>query len=138
MTVQLPVLLWTAICFLCLMLILDRLLFRPLLAFMDKREERIRRAEEKKEADGRTLSEAEAALALFREQEAAHAAALAEEALAAARREADGLVADACGRQKQTLEEYRSRLTGESADIAAQLEEDAETLAKAYLSALTR
>lgn len=40
-TIQVSILLWTIICFVVLMLILDRLLFRPLLDFMDKRREKI-------------------------------------------------------------------------------------------------
>ena len=45
MTVQLPVLLWTVICFGALILILNNLLFKPMLAFMDRREESIARAD---------------------------------------------------------------------------------------------
>ena len=50
MTVQVSVTIWTILCFLALMLILDRLLFRPLLSFMDKRREKIDRAREDKTA----------------------------------------------------------------------------------------
>ena len=39
MTIQLPVLLWTVICFVLLMLILSRLLFRPLLGGVSQQEE---------------------------------------------------------------------------------------------------
>ena len=41
MTIQISVTVWTIICFVVLVLILDRLLFRPLLSFMDKRREKI-------------------------------------------------------------------------------------------------
>jgi F-type H+-transporting ATPase subunit b len=41
MTIQPSVSVWTVICFVVLMLVLDRLLFRPLLDFMDKRREKI-------------------------------------------------------------------------------------------------
>ena len=41
MSIQISVTVWTILCFLALMLILDRLLFRPLLSFMDKRREKI-------------------------------------------------------------------------------------------------
>ena len=40
-TIQVSILLWTILCFTALMVILDRLLFRPLLGFMDKRREKI-------------------------------------------------------------------------------------------------
>ena len=43
MTVQLPVLLWTVICFGVLMLGLNFLLFKPLLSHMDARREKLER-----------------------------------------------------------------------------------------------
>ena len=41
MTFQLPVILWTVICFVIFMLVVDRLLFRPVLAVMDQRRAKI-------------------------------------------------------------------------------------------------
>jgi len=58
MTVQVSVTIWTILCFLALMLILDRLLFRPLLSFMDRRREKIDRAREEKTAALRARDEA--------------------------------------------------------------------------------
>ena len=63
MTIQLPVLLWTVICFVLLMLILSRLLFRPLLDFMDRREEKIRSAARKLEETEQARRDAEEKLA---------------------------------------------------------------------------
>lgn len=48
MNIQLPVVIWTVICFLVLMLILKFLLFGPVLSLLDKRKEKIRLASEKK------------------------------------------------------------------------------------------
>ena len=48
MNIQLPVVIWTVICFLVLMLILKFLLFGPVLSVLDKRKEKIRLASEKK------------------------------------------------------------------------------------------
>ena len=48
MTIQISIVVWTIICFLLLMLILKNLLFKPLLTLMDKRRERIERAQAKK------------------------------------------------------------------------------------------
>ena len=44
MTIQVNVLIWTVLCFCAFMLILWRLLLKPMLAFMDARKERIARA----------------------------------------------------------------------------------------------
>ena len=137
MTLQLPVLLWTLICFWILAVILDRLLFRPMLAFMDAREEKIRRAAQKKEEDGRALREAEEMLARFREEEAAHIDALSKEAVAAARREADDIRNSAVLERDRTLTESRDAFREESAGIGNTMKENADELAKAFLSALT-
>lgn len=81
MSIQISITVWTIICFVVLMLILDRLLFRPLLSFMDKRREKIdgaktaretalrereeeltRRETERAEAKRRAMADAAAAL----------------------------------------------------------------------------
>lgn len=41
MTIQLPVIIWTVICFSALYLILKYLLFKPVISFIDKRNEKI-------------------------------------------------------------------------------------------------
>ncbi len=137
MTLQLPVLLWTLICFWVLAVILDWLLFRPMLAFMDAREEKIRRAAQKKEDNGRALLAAEEKLARFREEEAAHIDALSKEAVAAARREADEIRGAAAREREQTLLSNRDAFRSEAAGIGNTMKENADELAKAFLSALT-
>lgn len=47
MTIQVSVILWTVICFLCLLLILQKLLFAPMLRCMDAREKRVTNARER-------------------------------------------------------------------------------------------
>ena len=98
MTVQVSVTVWTILCFLALMLILDRLLFRPLLSFMDKvdaarvaketalrqREEELRqREEDTAAAEKKAAQEAAAAVDAAR---TAGAAAAAEKKTDSARR----------------------------------------------------
>ena len=93
MTIQLPVLLWTVICFVLLMLILSRLLFRPLLDFMDRREEKIRSAARKLEETEQARRDAEEKLARFRQEEAERTDRLSKEAVAEAEREAAAILA---------------------------------------------
>ncbi len=62
MSVQLSVVIWTVINFCILMLVLWKLLFKPTLAFMDKRAEKIRRVRDEK-AELEAASAAEAAKA---------------------------------------------------------------------------
>lgn len=58
MTVQLPLILWTIICFVLFALIIYNLLFKPVLEVMDKRRARIEDAEKKKQNDADLLEEA--------------------------------------------------------------------------------
>ncbi len=48
MSIQISVTIWTVICFILLMLILNNLLFKPVLEIMDKRREKIAAAKAKK------------------------------------------------------------------------------------------
>ncbi len=136
MTVQLPVLLWTVICFGALILILNNLLFKPMLAFMDRREERIARAAEKEAGIRRALDEAEEARKRFDEEERQHISLLAQNALADARREADLLLGDASKKHADSLERRRKELAAESEEIKHTLDENAEELARSWLSSL--
>ena len=136
MTIQLPVLLWTVICFVLLMLILSRLLFRPLLDFMDKREEKIRSAALKLEEIEAARQEAEEKLARFREEEAARTESLAKEAIAEAERDAAAILASAAEEQRKALEACRASMEAEGKEVAKAAEAGADKVARAYLSAL--
>ena len=107
MTVQVSVTVWTILCFLALMLILDRLLFRPLLSFMDERRSKVDGAREKKET---ALRQREEELH-HREEELAAAQKRAAQELAAAvesaQKEAVRAAADKKADNVQRLEETR-------------------------------
>lgn len=93
MSIQISVTIWTILCFVALMLVLDRLLFRPLLDFMDRRREKIdgakqarqtalrereeelrRRAEDRASAKKQAMQDATAALEDVRQEYADKAA----------------------------------------------------------------
>ena len=59
MTIEPSLIVWTVLCFLALVLILKKLLFQPMLTFMDTRNAKIEAARKAKE-DARTEYEAEA------------------------------------------------------------------------------
>ena len=59
MTIEPSLIVWTVLCFLALVLILKKLLFQPMLTFMDSRNAKIEAARKAKE-DARTEYEAEA------------------------------------------------------------------------------
>ena len=138
MTIQPSVLIWTIICFCLAMLILNRLLFRPMLAFMDKRAQRLADARERATRLQAQAAEAERAAAerkarreeLARREEIdrlATARSLASEQLAALRLS-----------EEQSLEAYRCKLSEqkpalESAVFSA-TEEFASSLAGQFLA----
>ena len=132
MTVQISVTVWTVLCFLALMLILDRLLFRPLLSFMDARREKVDRARTEKET---ALRQREEELAR-REEEFAAAQKRAAQELSAAVESAQKKAAQAAADKKadnvQRLEETRQKLEQESQDIQQKILPRIEGLAAVF------
>lgn len=133
MTIQLPVLIWTVICFLLLMLILDRLLFRPMLSFMDERKARIDRAAEKAAAE-KMLAEAEEK----RRNDAIEAekllAAEKEDLLAAAASHAKEIVETAQKTKEKRIDAYEAVLADEADSLCAELDRKLGTAADTLVS----
>lgn len=136
MTIQLPVLLWTVICFCLLVFILNHFLFKPMLVFMDRRQEKIDRAARKKEEHARALAEAETAMAAFRAEEERHMAERIQTEIAGAKREAEDLVTITHRKQNQNLDLHVAELELESKEIETVMDTRLEELAKLYVSTL--
>lgn len=136
MTIQLSTFLWSIICFCLMMLILNKLLFGPMLRFMDARQERIDRAQEKKKADEAALKNAQAAceqaLEDARQQQLVLNATVAEEAQA----QAAAALAAAKKRQEQQLSHFAETLEQESQELKTKLDAGVEPLAKAFADRL--
>ena len=122
MSIQISVTVWTVLCFLALMLLLDRLLFRPLLSFMDARQEKIDRARAQRETAQRERDEELRRREEDRAERERRAVQTNVAALDALRRE----TAEAVERKKadnaRRMEEYRSALLRESDAITRALE----------------
>ena len=112
MSIQISVTIWTVICFIALMLVLDRLLFRPLLDFMDKRREKI---------DGAKLRRRTALRE--REEELQHR----EEEHAAAKKQA---MQDAAAALEDTRQEFAEKAAGRKAENERRIEALRGELAK--------
>lgn len=136
MTVQLSVLLWAVICFCLCIVILDRLLFKPIFAVMDKRRERIEAAAEKKAAYEKAAVEAEKAMAQYREDEAKKILALAAEEINRAKLEAETLEAEALRGLEKRNAEYGIELKEQAGQIEKDMDASIDKLAQAYISAL--
>ena len=137
MTVQLPVLVWTVICFCLFVLILDRLLFRPLLAHMDRRSEKIARAAEMKREHGEKLAEAEEELVRYRRDEEVRLRELAAKETGSAADDAKAMRDRAERRRKEETENAAAALGTESEQLAASLSGKTEEFAAVLAAALT-
>lgn len=113
MTIEPSLIVWTVLCFFALMLILKKLLFQPMLTFMDTRNAKIEAARKAKE-DARTEYEAEARR-------------LADERAA---QEAQLRQSDAEALEQAQEEELRRETTQKRAEAAQRLAENRAALAE--------
>ena len=119
MTIQLNILIWTILCFCAFMLILWRLLLKPLLSFMDARKAKIDHALslDKSSEQAKSLEQAEA---LAR----AEAHRISEERKQAVQslREESRLEREARERRfRQETQEHREEVEAEAAELVPQL-----------------
>ena len=136
MTIQLSVTLWTILCFLALMVILDRLLFRPMLAFMDARRAKIEaaralreNAEAQRQAElDRRAAERTAAMRRAQTQE--------NEKLETLRRTSARAVEQRKAENARWLEAMGSGLNEESEAIRRRLEPVMDEMAAAFAKRL--
>lgn len=132
MTIQLSVLVWTIICFCLMMLILNKLLFKPLLAFMDARNDRIARAKVRKqefEAARQAALEAHSKAEMeFRQEKAREAA----EEVASLQQTQEKILAAAQARQEKALAAYEEELASEFEALNTELDRGRESLAQAF------
>ncbi|MBR4799801.1 MAG: hypothetical protein IK047_06045 [Clostridia bacterium] len=136
MNIQPSVLIWTVICFCVFMLVISKLLFKPLLGIMDARREKTASARERlRESDAR-LAEAEEAKRLALEESKARAAqeyASRAEALRAGSESELKAVAAEYERQKESA---RAESTEEAAETGKALADAVDTLAGEFAEQL--
>lgn len=136
MTIQLSVLLWTIICFCLLMLILNKMLFGPLLKVMDARQEKIDRAREKQKADALALNQAQEALETAKGEIAARGAALSAAEVEEARKQAEATVAQAKQQSQKEIEAYTQALQQEAREIKTKMDTQVDSLATVFADRL--
>jgi len=135
-TIQVSVLIWTIICFCLMMLILNRFLFKPLLAVMDARRDKIEQARAKKAADERTAAELEAKFAADMEQAKKDVAEETQRLIATSREDAEKNIAAAHAARAERLESCSAALTKESDELLVRLDADLDKLADMFVSRL--
>lgn len=136
MTIQLSVLLWTIICFCLLMLILSKLLFGPMLKVMDERQEKIRRAGEKKQADALAYAQGQEALSAAQAEIARQGAQLAAEQVAEAEKHSAQSIADARRQSQEAMGAYALCLQQEAVEIKTKMDARRDSLVKAFADRL--
>ena len=133
MSIQISVTIWTVLCFVALMLVLDRLLFRPLLTFMDQRQRKIDDARAAKE---NALRQREEELRLRQEERLSEEKQVlreSSEALDRIERDYDRRIAEKKADNERRLAELRTALAGESRQILGELESQTDSLADAFI-----
>lgn len=138
MNIQISVVLWTIICFFCMLVILQKLLFVPMLRCMDARNARIAGARAKKQK----LQEQEEQARIDAEEQA-------RVTLAQAKNDAERMIAEKTAWAKEQLALCRTQETEKTSAFAAELEEEkaqllresvvaSEELGKTFVAGLFR
>ena len=137
MTIQLSISVWTVICFVLLMIILDKLLFKPVLKVMDERKERIKRAADTK-AEYEEKQKAYDALILEKKKQAQQEQSLEiKKQIESIRAESKEAVETASQRRIRTVDDFRLKTDEEQGlilkDLSAHAAEIAEYFADSFV-----
>lgn len=138
MTIQLSVSIWTIICFILLMVILNNLLFKPILKVMDERKERIEKASQKK-AEYERL-ESEYASMLVEKEKAFEEASKRQikEEIETIRQNTKKAIETAKEERLRMVDSYRVSVVEEQAEIMDTLCKHSEELATAFMNNLIK
>lgn len=129
MTIQISVTIWTVICFILAMLILNNLLFKPILSVMDKRREKISAAKAKRAERESLVAENERLLAEKRAEHAAEEKKLIKERVEKVAADRKRAVEAAKEVRLHKLDETRRSTDAEEKEILSKLSSHAEELA---------
>lgn len=138
MTIQISVLIWTIICFLLLVLILNRLLLKPVLQVMDARKERIQKAAQRKKEQERIAHEYEVMLQEKKAEYAAQQREQLRDEMEAVHAESRKMLEEANEKRLQKVEDYRVKMEAERAELLAVLSGHAEELAVTFASSIVK
>ena len=136
MTIQPSILVWTLICFCLFMLIVNKLLFKPMLGIMDERHAKIEAATKKKADIENSRLEYENKLREAAENARKAASDRAEAMLSDAREKAAEDVKNAEETSKKRLELAKTDIEFESGELDGKLERSVDKLAETFISRL--
>lgn len=136
MNVQISVTVWTVICFAALYLILNNLLFKPMLRLMDGREKKIADAAAAKTAAVQALEEQRIAAQAQQDEQARLAREQAKADAEQVRLEGKQLLEDAKKDRLVAVEEFRTRMETEYAQELQVIDAQADEAAGRFLANL--
>lgn len=136
MNVQISVTVWTVICFAALYLILNNLLFKPMLRLMDGREKKIADAAAAKTAAVQALEEQRIAAQAQQDEQARLAREQAKADAEQVRLEGKQLLEDAKKDRLVAVEEFRTRMETEYAQELQVIDTQADEAAGRFLANL--
>lgn len=134
MNIQISVIIWTVICFFLVMLILRNLLFRPMLAMMDKRAKRIADAKEKQKADEIKEKDAIAAMEKSVIEQNEQAKADAERKITEEKISAEQELEELQNKEQEACDAYRAELEAEKESLNAQISKEVKRLGEIFVS----
>ena len=132
MTIQLSVTVWTVICFIALILILHNLLFKPVLTLLDKRNERIKGAAEKKVEYEALQSKNESLLFESKKAFLEKKSKESKEKIEEIRMQSKAAAEKAQEQRLKMVDDYRLKTDAEQQEILNVLEEHSSSLAKTF------
>ncbi|MGN1316226.1 MAG: ATP synthase F0 subunit B [Acutalibacteraceae bacterium] len=138
MTIQLSISVWTIICFVLLMIILDKLLFKPVLKVMDERKERIKRAADRKAEYEEKQKEYDALILEKKKQAQQEQSLKIKKKIESIRTESKEAVEEANQRRIRTVDEYRLKTDEEQCLILKDLSAHATEIAKLFADSLVK
>lgn len=136
MTIQPSILIWTIICFCLLMVILNKLLFRPILKVLDDRQARIDAAREKQQRELESYRQGMLALEAKQTEKMKARALETAQQVAQAREQAEAQLAEASRKQEQALADYEETLKQERCALKSKLDAGVDSLAIASANRL--
>lgn len=136
MTIQLSIIVWTLICFCLLTLILNKLLFKPMLRHMDERRARIEKAAEKKADMENAVREYDNKLKEAEETLRKNEAERAEAAISLSREKSKADIAAAEAESKKRLELAIADIEYEKGELNEKLGKSVDKLAGEFISRL--
>ena len=138
MTIYASELIWTVICFVVLLFVLKKLLFDPLLTFMEQRDGKIARGKKAGEDARRKREENDAAILEGRKANNAAAAAILADGRARDEQARSNALQAARQEAAQSMKDTRDALRKEETAAAEALEQDVPELADMLAGALLR